>query len=115
MLDVSTEQQGVKCLGLNLWTVVEELMFRIIFPGTFTWPLGFTVIDHKFTLQGVKYNISFTKQSNETNGCLDYSIIPGSGICRRFYKETSLPNLIGDEYLEKFTQYFKHSGVMADN
>ena len=60
------------------------------------------------SLQGLIYNISFTQQSNETSGCIDYySIVSDTKPCRTFYKETSLPNLIGNVRINHFQQYFK--------
>ena len=62
-----------------------------------------------YSLQGLTYNISFFDQNNGTSDCIDYSVIPRSGVCSRFYKKTSLPNLIGDEDLEHYEEYFKQS------
>ena len=61
------------------------------------------------SLQGLKYNISFTKQSNKTNGCIKYSIFDSKGTCSRFYNETSVPNLFGDEHVYQIMGYLKHS------
>ena len=61
------------------------------------------------SLHGLRYNISFSNQSNGTSACLDYSMIPGNGTCSRFYKETYLPNLIGEEGLDHYEEYFKQS------
>ena len=62
-----------------------------------------------YSLQGLRYNISFSNKSNETSECLDYSVIPWNGTCSRFYKETSLPNLLGDETMDHYENYFKQS------
>ena len=64
---------------------------------------------HIYSLKGLRYNISFTNKSNKTSDCLDYSVIPWNETCSRFYKETSLPNLIGDEGLDHYEDYFKQS------
>ena len=48
-----------------------------------------------YSLQGLRYNISFSNKSNKTTDCIDYSKIPGSETCSKFYKGTSLPNLGG--------------------
>ena len=61
------------------------------------------------SLHGLRYNISFTNKSNKTSDCIDYSVIPWNETCSRFYKETSLPNLIGDEGLDHYEDYFKQS------
>ena len=60
-------------------------------------------------LQGLEYNISFSKQSNSTNVCITYSMLRYTESCTRFYNETSLPNLVGDEHVEQSVSYFKES------
>ena len=60
-------------------------------------------------LQGLEYNISFSKQSNSTNVCINYSMLWYTESCTRFYNETSLPNLVGDEHVEQSVSYFKES------
>ena len=62
-----------------------------------------------YSLQGLRYNISFSNQSNGTNGCIDYSVSHLTGACSRFYKKTSVPNLIGDENVDRIVKYFKNS------
>ena len=62
-----------------------------------------------YSLQGLKYNISFNQQSNDTNGCIDYSVETHSVACSRFYNETSVPNLIGDQRVDRIVKYFKQS------
>ena len=53
------------------------------------------------SLQGLIYNISFTKQSNETNSCiLSYRSPNFLTKCNMFCNETSLPNLIGTEFFK---------------
>ena len=39
------------------------------------------------TLKDLRYNIGFTKQSNDTNRCTDYSVFQPMGVCGRFYNE----------------------------
>ena len=56
-------------------------------------------------LQGLQYNISFTSQSNDTNGCTDYPVLGYAEVCKRFYNETS----IGDESVDQIVKYFKRS------
>ena len=58
------------------------------------------------SLQGLTYNISFTKQSNNTSGCIKYSEKFYTKVCSRLYHQTSLPNLIGDESLDQILEYF---------
>ena len=60
-----------------------------------------------YSLQGLRYNISFSNKSNKTSDCIDYSKIPLNGTCSKFYKETSLPNLLGDETMDHYENYFK--------
>ena len=62
-----------------------------------------------YSLKGLRYNITFSNKSNKTSDCLDYSVIPKNGFCSRFYKETSLPNLVEDETMDHYEEYFKHS------
>ena len=62
-----------------------------------------------YSLNGLQYNISFSQQSNSTNGCTNYSMLRRTGFCSRFYNETSLPNLIGDEHVEQSVGYLKQS------
>ena len=61
------------------------------------------------SLQGLEYNISFTDQSNDTNTCTDYSILRHAELCTKFYSETSVPNLIGGEHVDKIVSLFKQS------
>ena len=58
------------------------------------------------SLQGLTYNINFTKQSNNTSGCIKYSEKFSTNVCSRIYHKTSLPNLIGDESLDQIFEYF---------
>ena len=62
-----------------------------------------------YSLQGLQYNISFSIQSNGTNRCINYSVLPLTGVCSRFYNETSVPNLIGDEHVDRIVKYFRNS------
>ena len=63
-------------------------------PSNFYLTFGFDCEGpHIYSLQGLRYNISFSNKSNKTSDCLDYSVIPWNGTCSKFYKETSLPNL----------------------
>ena len=64
-----------------------------------------------YSLQGLRYNISFTRPRTNTNGCTDYSMLPYSEACDRFYSETSVPNLFGDEHVDQIVSYFKQSIV----
>ena len=57
------------------------------------------------SLQGLKYNISFSKQSNETSGCIYHSVGYKSAICDKLFPQTYLPNLIGDETLDQVLEY----------
>ena len=84
--------------------------FQDYIPRTFSLSFGFQCHWPRiYSLQGLSYNISFLEQSNDTSGCVDYSGFWGSGVCRTFYKETSLPNLIGEENLDRYQKYFKHA------
>ena len=58
------------------------------------------------SLQGLTYNINFTKQSNNTSGCIKYTEKFRPNTCSRIYHKTSLPNLIGDESLDQIFEYF---------
>ena len=62
-----------------------------------------------YSLRGLRYNISSTNRSNETSGCIDYSTVFNTEPCSRFYKQTYLPNLIGDVRLNHYPQYFQDS------
>ena len=57
------------------------------------------------SLKGMKYDISFSNQSNETNECVDFSTKLNTKVCNEFYHHTSLPNLIGDEQLDQIRDY----------
>ena len=77
-------------------------------PRTFYLTFGFDCnLTPMYSLNGLSCNISFTKQSNATNDCTDYSQFPNTGACSRFYNETSVPNLIGDEQVEQIFSFFK--------
>ena len=53
------------------------------------------------SLQGLTYEISLTKQSNSTSRCMEYdSHLNRDDVCIGFYRQTSLPNLIGSERLK---------------
>ena len=68
------------------------------------------------SLQGLSYNISFTKQSNETNGCINYLHLRHTKVCSEFYHHTSLPNLAGYERLpqiQESLQYIRTYEVIA--
>ena len=84
--------------------------FQDYIPRTFSLSFGFQCEwPSIYSLQGLRYNISFLKQSNETSKCTDYSRFFGSGVCSKFYKHTSLPNLIGEETINRYEDYFKHA------
>ena len=95
----------VNCRGR---VVVQDYMprsFSLYFGFSCDWP-------PIYLLRGLRYNISFTKQTNETSGCTDYSVIYYTEACSRFYKETSLPNLIGDVRINHYAQYFKEFRIL---
>ena len=85
---------------------MEESLFRIIFLGTFTchldcdWQPG-------NSLKGLKYNITFANQSNETNSCIGYTSLNIHGKCKSFYDKTTLPNLIGNDKIEQIMNFGK--------
>ena len=54
------------------------------------------------SLKGLRYNITFSNQSNETNNCIGYRSLDMLGKCKTFYDKTTLPNLIGNEKIEQF-------------
>ena len=60
------------------------------------------------SLQGLRYNISFTKQSNVTNNCVTYSYLRNSKVCSEFYHHTSLPNLTGFERLAQIQESLQY-------
>ena len=86
-----------KLVGVNTVNCRGRVNVQDYIPRTFYLSFGF-ICDYPsiYSLRGLRYNISFTKQSNETSNCIDYSAISQSRVCNRFYKETSLPNLVGD-------------------
>ena len=68
--------------------------FYITFGFYCTWP-------RINSLQGLTYKISFSMQSNGTNGCMKYeSQLHSNEVCIGFYQQTSLPNLMGSERLK---------------
>ena len=73
-------------------------------PRNFYLTFGFHCdFEPRYSLQGLRYNISFTTQTNDIKKCTDYFITP----CSRFYTETFVPNLIGDEEVNKIAKYFR--------
>ena len=96
--------------GSNIVNCRGRVNIQDYIPRNFYLTFGFPCHwSHIYNLRGLRYNISFTKQSNETSSCIDYSTIPHARVCSRFYKETSLPNLVGDVRINHYTQYFKQS------
>ena len=73
--------------------------FYLTFGFECDWPKS-------YPLQGLVYNISFINQSNDINSCMQYSEKFHTNACTRFYNETSLPNLIGEEHLDHIIEYF---------
>ena len=59
------------------------------------------------SLKGFRYDISFTNQSNEINSCTEYALLGFTGECSKFYRQTTLPNLVGDSELDKILEYLK--------
>ena len=53
------------------------------------------------SLKGLMYNISFSKQKNETNNCTGYKSLKINGKCEIFYDAASLPNLVGNEEVKQ--------------
>ena len=54
------------------------------------------------SLKGLKYNITFSYQSKETNSCIGYTSLDMLDKCKTYYDKTTLPNLIGNEKIEQF-------------
>ena len=81
-------------------------------PRTFYLTFGFLCnLTPMYSLNGLSYNITFSQQSNGTNECTDYSKFPSTGAYSRFYNETSVPNLIGNEDINTIVSYFKQSRI----
>ena len=59
-----------------------------------------------YSLKGLWYNISFTRQTNKTESCIQYAEKFHTKVCSRLYQQTSLPNLIGDESMDQIFEYF---------
>ena len=79
-------------------------------PRNFSFSFGFHCDSPRTnSLQGLKYNISLWDPNIGTINCIDYSTIPYSGACSRFYKQAFLPNLIGEETIDRYAEYFKQS------
>ena len=79
-------------------------------PRNFYLSFGFPCDRLRTTsLLGLKYNISFTRQSNDTTGCTNYSVQRNTEVCSRFYKEASVPNLVGGEKVKDIVKYLKKS------
>ena len=57
------------------------------------------------SLKSLRYNITFSNQSNETNDCVDYSTQVKTKACNGFYRYASLPNLFGHEQLDIMREY----------
>ena len=75
-----------------------ELVVQDYIPRNFYLSFGFQCDStHIYPLKGLTYHISFSDQSNDTNDCIDYSVIKTPEKCKSFYHKTSLPNLIGDK------------------
>ena len=81
-------------------------------PRNFSFSLGFICkqMNALSSLNALAYNISFHKQTNDTN-CIwvPYNTAPG---CHQYFRHTALPNLIGGENIktvskdyEKFKSY----------
>ena len=91
----------VKCNG--------RISVQDYIPRSFYLTFGFDCyLPPIYLLNGLAYNISFSKQSNGTNTCTDYSKFPSTDACSKFYNETSVPNLIGDEHVEPSVGYLKN-------
>ena len=79
-------------------------------PRNFYLTFGFHCdVPSIYPLQELRYNISFTKQSNETNTCTNYSVLRFAEKCSRFYHETSVPNLVGGETVSDILNSLKQS------
>ena len=77
-------------------------------PRNFSLSFGFECDSSMNSLKGLKYNITFSNQSNKTNVCkdhIDHVNQRGQGVCGGFYRQMSLPNLVGDGQLDKIRNY----------
>ena len=90
----------VKCTGR---VAIQDYIPRKFYL-TFGFHCGWPRIN---SLHGLKYNISFTGQRNDSTICTHFFGLAGTGFCSRFYKDTSLPNLIGDEYVYQVVNYLQ--------
>ena len=57
------------------------------------------------SLKGLRYYIRFIKQSNITSVCTEYAEGYRSSMYDRFFRQTNIPNLIGDETLDQVLKY----------
>ena len=95
----SSGADTVNCTGqINIQDYIPR-NFYLTFGFDCDWP-------RIYSLQGLEYNISFTSQSNNTNGCIKYSEKFHSNACTRFYNDISLPNLFGDFFSGSTDQSF---------
>ena len=94
---------GTDTVNCSRRVPVQDFMPRNFYLS-FGFSCNFPIISY---LEDLRYNISFTNQSNETNACIHYTVISYTDACSRFYKQTSLPNLIGDVRINHYTEYFK--------
>ena len=84
------------------WVTVQDFMpmsFYLTFGFHCDWP-------RIISLQVLTDNISFIKQNNQTSDCIEYVLLMDTGNCNRFYRQTTLTDLIGGESLDLITEWF---------
>ena len=83
-----------------------KVTVQYFIPRNFSLSFGFECPpSYMNSLKGFRYNITFSNQSNETNKCIKHVSHWEPGVCGGFYQQTSLPNLIGGEQLDKILIY----------
>ena len=94
--------------GSDIVNCRERVTVQDYIPRNFYLTFGFLCNWPRIhSLQGLTYNISFTEQNSDSGSCRYYLGIPHSGACNKFYNETSVPNLVGDEKLSEIMKHFK--------
>ena len=94
----SRELSGADTVNCRGRVTVQDYIprnFHLTFGFRCNWP-------HIYSLKGLWYNISFTRQTNK-NG--KYTEKFHTKVCGRLYQQTSLPNLIADESLDQIFEY----------
>ena len=103
------ENRAITCMlsGTDTVNCRGQIKIQDYIPWNFELTFGFGCDWPRiYSLQGLTYNISFTKQSNDTNNCIKYSEKFHPNACTRFYNEIALPNLFGEYSLDLLIKTF---------